>query len=225
MNKQKYCVYHCTGSGGSFLLKVIAAMLGIQLENKLDREHGDYHDSGLGDWRTPNDQVWQIGNYWFDHEVNTDATFFYVHDHHLYKRLLETITSMKTIAISHQDDDHTSITKQAIRKAWPNFWTQQEYDKWVNAGCDFPPYHEDNLKDPAVHDKLLEQLNFLTIKWWEDLDHSTVDHFIEYKTVMGLNNRSLAKELGSILQRPVTKQVEDLILEYQSRNKELYFNE
>jgi hypothetical protein len=42
---------------------------------------------------------------------------------------------------------------------------------------------------------------------------------------MGLNNRSLAKELGSILQRPVTKQVEDLILEYQSRNKELYFNE
>jgi len=63
-----------------------------------------------------------------------------------------------------------------------------------------------------------------TINWHNTLDHKNINHIIKFKTIFGLDNLSLKDSLETILNKPVTDSIKQLIVEYQLLNKELYFN-
>ena len=102
--------------------------------------------------------------------------------------------------------------------------TQKERDKWVSTGCDhFPPYDMGNLEDPLVYDTLHSQLNLDTINWHRTLDYDQIDYSINFKTVFGLDKKSLSDIISNITGMPVTDHTKKIIHQYQKINKELYF--
>jgi hypothetical protein len=217
-----YCIHHCTGSGGMFLLKVFSEVLGLECQFTMDKDLGHYHNAGLGSWINPHYEICNLGNYNFTYHKN--AKLYYTHDHEILKKVIADHPKIKVVLIRHDEDDHASITKQAMAKAWPTLWTKKEYDRWASTGADLPPYHKDNLKDPKVYKMLHEQLNLLTIEWYQNLDHGCVSDHIDYKTVMGLDGNDLSEKIHKITGLNVEPAIKQMIADYQIKNKELYFN-
>lgn len=221
----RYCIHHCSGSGGHFLLNLFAEFLNLDPKNQLDTAHGDYHDSGFGDWKKYISKICWIGNHW-NINYKEDPTFvlYYTHQHEYISRLKKLYPDIKIVAIGASAEDYKFITKFYIMKAWTNLWTSQEYDKWVATGCDyFPPYDKNNLNDPVVYNMLHSQLNLDTIHWHNTLDHNQVDHVIDFKTIFGLDKQSLEDIVSTITGMPVTGKIKKIIQEYQTVNKQLYF--
>lgn len=221
----RLCIHHASGSGGQFLTTIIAKILDLQITNRIDSTHGDYHRSNKGVWAAHSDikdDVCFMGNYWINQSV--PAKIYYTHQHDFVSKLQTMFNCITVIAIDADEDDFEHITTLLIKKAFPNLWTHQEYNKWVELGCNFPPYSIDNLKDLAVFDIIHEQLNNDTIEWHQQLKDHKIDYTIKFKTIFGLDNLSLKDSLETILNKPVTDSIKQLIVEYQLLNKELYFN-
>ena len=220
----RICIHHVSGSGGQFLTTIIAKMLDIQITNRIDSTHGDYHRSDTGVWANNNskDDVCFMGNYWISRTV--PPKIYLTHQHDFVSKLQTMFNNITVIAIDADEDDFEHITTLFIKKGFPNLWTQQEYNKWVATGCNFPPYNISNLEHPDVFDIMHEQLNKDTINWHNTLDHKNINHIIKFKTIFGLDNLSLKDSLETILNKPVTDSIKQLIVEYQLLNKELYFN-
>ena len=217
------CVHHCSGSGGSFLTSMIGRMLNINKVNFIDYQHGDYHQNSKGEWGDDiKNEIALIGNHWQDRKM--PAKIYYTHQHDYVSKLQNLYHNLKVIAIDADVDDFTHITKLFIKKAWTNLWTKQEYNKWVELGCNFPPYSIDNLNDPEVFDVIHEQLNNDTIEWHQQLKTHKIDYTIKFKTIFGLDETSLVDTLETIMDKPVNHTIDQLITQYQKRNKELYFN-
>ena len=83
----RYCIHHCSGSGGMFLLTLFANFLNLKPKNQLDTAHGDYHNSGSGDWKNLNSKICCIGNYWEGYKNNDDVVLYYTHQHEYISRL------------------------------------------------------------------------------------------------------------------------------------------
>ena len=219
----KICVHHCSGSGGMFLTSMIGRMLNIDTVSFIDNKHGDYHQNSRGEWGIDRkDEIALIGNQWTDRIV--PARIYYTHQHEYVSKLQTMFNGLKVIAIDADTEDFALITTLFIKKAWVNIWTEQEYNKWVKLGCNFPPYDISNLEDPAVFDVIHEQLNHDTINWHNTLDRKNVNHIIKFKTIFGLDNSSLLDALETVMDKPVTDSIKQLIFQYQQRNKELYVN-
>ena len=217
-----YCIHHCTGSGGMFLLKVFAEVLGLECKFTMDKDLSHYHNAGLGSWINPHYEICNLGNYDFTYHKN--AKLYYTHNHEILKNVIADHPKINVVVIRHDEHDHVSITKQAMAKAWPTLWTKKEYDRWVSTGADLPPYHKDNLKDPKVYKMLYDQLVLLTMGWYENLDHNHVSNYIDYKTVMGLDGNDLSDKIHKITGLNVGPATKRIIADYQIKNKELYFN-
>jgi len=199
-------------------------MLDIQITNRIDSTHGDYHRTDKGVWahNDSKDDVCFMGNHWVSRTV--PPKIYYTHRHDFVSKLQTMFNNITVIAIDADEDDFEHITTLFIKKGFPNLWTQQEYNKWVATGCNFPPYNISNLEHPDVFDIMHEQLNKDTINWHNTLDRKNVNHIINFKTIFGLDNSSLKDSLETILNKPVTDSIKQLIVEYQLLNKELYFN-
>tara|TARA_R110000868_G_C10681468_1_gene747540 strand:+ start:171 stop:833 length:663 start_codon:yes stop_codon:yes gene_type:complete len=217
----RICIHHVSGSGGSFLTTMIAKLLDLKITNRIDNKHGDYHRSDKGIWKRGDANVCFMGNYW---QNNNTAKIYYTHKHEFVKTLKTKYNDLKVIAIDADDDDFKYITTLFIKKGFPNLWTQQEYNKWVATGCNFPPYNISNLEHPDVFDIMHEQLNKDTIDWHNTLDRKNVNHIIKFKTIFGLNNVSLTNTLELLTDKPVTDSIKQMIIEYQLLNKKLYFS-
>jgi|TARA_R110002060_G_scaffold72860_1_gene81618 hypothetical protein len=219
----KICIHHCSGSGGSFLTSMIGRMLDIDEVNFIDIKHGDYHQNSKGEWGNfINKEIASIGNHWQDRKM--PAKIYYTHQHDYVSKLQTLFHNLKVIAIDADVDDFALITTMFIKKAWVNMWTEQEYNRWVKLGCNFPPYHISNLEDPDVFDVIHEQLNTDTIEWHQQLVNYKIDYTIKFKTIFGLDETSLVHTLETVMNKPVNNTIEQLITQYQQRNKELYFN-
>ena len=218
----KYCIHHCAGSGGMFLLTMVAKALQLSASNRLDTNHGDYHNAGKGDWANTNDRINWIGNHWdINFREGDNFNLYYTHKHEYVQRLKTMFPDMKVIGIVSDNDDDL-ITKMYIHKAWPNLWTKDEYDKWVALGCEFPPYDKSNLRDPIVYNKVHSQLNLETKRWTETLPANLIDHPLKFKTIMGMDDSNLKSEIENILDINLSNDVINLINDYQDNNKRLY---
>lgn len=224
MNNKKFCIHHCAGSGGMFLLNLFATFLDLK-KNTLDTSHGDYHDGGKGDWKTLDQKICWIGTYWDIHyKEDPNVILYYTHCHEHLLKLKKLQPNVKIVAIDCFDDDYENITKLYIKKAWSNLWTEQEYNKWVSTGCNyFPPYNKNNLNDPIVYKLVHSQLNLDTIRWHKNLDHTQIDYVINFKTIFGLNDQSLEDKVSSITGVTTNNNVKKMIKDYQTLNKKLYF--
>ena len=224
----RFCLHHCQGSGGNFIVSMIAQTMGITPQKVFDNQHADYHQSTLsGEWAPsgPDDPICYTE---YRGRRNVPADIYYTHSHLFILDIkavyLRSNDDIKIIAIDADEDDFGPITTLYIKKAFHNLWTKQEYDRWVSTGCNFPPYDISNLEDPEVYSILHEQLTELTADWHRKLDHNAVDYIIKFKTVFGLDSTCLRTSIKNIVNKPVPPAVQILIDQYQQKNKELYFN-
>ena len=213
-------IYCAAGTGGLFLSSVIANFLGINVRPQFSPS-GHSHNIGKGNWKGKDSVINFIGNHW-DINFRPNSTIFYAHQGPIADLKLK-IPNLKVILIDFSDQDYYNITKLYVYKAWPDMWTNQEYDKW--RGSSWPAYSKSNIQDSEIiRNDLINQLTQLTKNWIEAYDKTVVDSTINFRTVMGLDNNDLATVLSNILDKPTTPFINQLIEEYQTLNKRLYFN-
>lgn len=206
-----------------FLLHLFAKFLDLNSQYTLDVKHGDYHNSGDGDWQNNNPKISWIGANW-EHTYfpSNESILFYTHRHEYIYKLKKLHPDISIVAIDCDQEDYKNITKMYIKKAWPNLWTKKEYDRWVSTGCVFPPYSNDNLNDEVVYNMLHDQLNQDTVNWHQNLPKDT-DYIIKFKTLFGLDNNSIENIIEKIIGKSSDLTISEIINDYQTINRQLYF--
>ena len=224
MNK-KFIIHYCPGTGGMFLSSVFAKIMNIPIKTKIS-SLGDCHDLGSGIWRSHQTVVI---NDIFDTKTNKmrlnhrPGGRLYL-CHAITNEFIEQHPDIEVVQISASPDDYFNIAKMVIKKAWPNLWTKEEYDKW--RGPDYPPYSRNNIaeSDLICKDLLDHSILKQTSDWYEEYADIKYLHHIDFKTVMGLNDKNLAQEVATITGNPVNHNACKFINEYQQLNKRLYFD-
>ena len=222
MPNTKYVVYAGWGAGGSFLSAIVAKFLGNNININLS-DSGDAHDMGAGPWSgTPDKFVNVLGDHW-DLNFNSSSTVLYVH-HGPIQKFKKENNNVIVILVEYDPDDYFYVAQMFACKAAVLWWTLEEYNKW--AGPDWPPYHEQNIQQSnMVRQEVTNGLMQHVIQWMQKCDRSVVDYTINFKTIMGLNKLDLATEISTILKRPITNDIKNTIIEYQTLNKKLYFHD
>lgn len=216
----RYVIYCCGGPGGLFLTSVFAKIMGVSVNPNFSNT-GNCHDLGHGVWKgAPGANF--LGDHW---ELNyrTNCPLYYAH------RLPPTFRNdnpdIKFVFIDVEPEDYRTVTTLLVKKAWPDIWTQEEYNKWK--GPDYPPYSNNNIADS----KLIVQdlVNNLTItytqEWIERNAHEHYDYRINFKTILGLDNLVLDQIVSDIVQQPTTEKIHQYVVDYQQLNQRLYFND
>jgi hypothetical protein len=222
---KKFMIHYCPGTGGMFLTSVFAKILNIPIETKISPV-GDCHDFGNGVWKSYQTVV-------IDHtfDINTGKIkLTHVPGRRLYlghamtNEFIQQTPDVKVVQISADSDDYFNIALMAIKKRWPNKWTQEEYNQWV--GPDYPPYSPNNIAESDLICKDLMDYALLkqTSDWYKEYANIKYLHCIDFKTVMGINDKKLAQEVANITGNPVNDSACKFINEYQQLNKKLYFN-
>jgi hypothetical protein len=215
----RYLVYCASGTGGLFLTSVIANFLGMNINPKFSVT-GHSHDMGYGNWNGAKTKINVCGDHW---DINFDPTskIFYVHQGPI-QETKSVMADLKVILIDVDTEDYYNVTKLYVCKAWVDMLTEHEYTKW--RGADWPEYSKTLIQNNEfIRNELIKGLMYNISNWMNTFDKSVVDYKINFKTVMGINDKSLAEELSKILNKPVTEQIKRLISEYQLLNKKLYF--
>jgi hypothetical protein len=218
-------IHYCSGTGGMFLTSVFAKIMNIPIETKIS-SIGDCHDFGNGVWAPHQsaiiDHVFdvQTGKLILNH---VPGKFLYL-SHIITNEFIEQNPDIEVVQIRAKPDDYYDISLLAVKKEWPNHWTQEEYNKWVSPY--YPPYSPNNIAESALICKDL--IGFLigkkTADWYQEHEHINYSHYIDFQTVMGIDNKNLAQEVATITGGNVTDEVCKFINEYQQLNKKLYLN-
>lgn len=218
----QYMIYCCAGSGGIFLSTVFAQVLNLNIQANFS-ESGDCHDMGLGIWKDVPGAINLIGNHWELNWQGPESMLYFTHSLDI-ESFKKTYPFIKIVLIDYKPDDHRSITYLMVKKAWPSIWCLEEYAKW--AGPEYPPYSSDNIEksEIIVNDLVRDFERTQTQAWIEKLNRNGIDYIIDFKTVMGLNDRSLAQEVSEIVGIDASEQTQDYIKKYQELNQKLYFN-
>jgi hypothetical protein len=127
------------------------------------------------------------------------------------------------IQIATDTRDYKKVTELYVKKAWPDIWTQEEYNKW--ASPNYPPYSPDNIRDSKlIVDDLVNDLEHTIIAAWHQHNSNLkVDYSINFRTIMGLDNRDLVDDICTMVNGQATDSTRNYVIEYQRLNKELYF--
>ena len=224
---KKFFIHYCPGSGGMFLTSVFAKIMNTSIETKISSV-GDCHDYGNGIWTHLYQNIGTSDI--FDtksaklklQDTLPDLLLYY--GHAITKEFAEQNTDINLIQIYADQSDYFNIAKIVIKKACPNLLTKEEYDKW--RGVDYPPYSRKNIAESDLICKDLLDYSILkqTSGWYEEYADIKYLHHIDFKTVMGLNDKNLAQEVATITGNPVNHNACKFINEYQQLNKRLYFD-
>jgi hypothetical protein len=221
---KKFMIHYCPGAGGMFLTSVFAKIMNVPIKTKISPT-GDCHDFGNGVWNSYQNVVM---NHIFDPEIRkmklmyTPGKRLYL-GHAMTYEFVEQHPDISVVQISAEPDDYYNISLMAIKKGWPNLWTKEEYNKWV--GPDYPPYSPNNLaeSDLICNDLLDYALIKQTTNWFEENADIKYSHQIDFKTVMGINNKNLVQEVANITGDCVNNDTCEFVNEYQQLNKKLYW--
>jgi hypothetical protein len=96
-------------------------------------------------------------------------------------------------------EDYRTVTTLAVKKAWPDIWTQEEYNKWKSPN--YPPYNKNNINESKliVQDLVNDLVITTTQAWSERTMHEQYDYRINFKTILGLNNFVLDQIVSDII--------------------------
>lgn len=219
----KFMIHYCPGSGGMFLTGVFAKFMEFKTQQVISPV-GDCHDLGNGVWKPTSTIDFshkfnvRSGVLELNHNPDIDISLTHI----ITQDFIDQHPNIKLIQISADTDDYYHITKMAVKKKWPNIWTEEEYNKW--AGADYPPYDRNNIADSElICSDLIQHFIKETSDWFEYSSKLPYFHKIEFKTIMGLNNKKLTDEISSITGKSVTDEISKFVDEYQTLNKNLYF--
>lgn len=215
----RYLIHCCSGSGGLFLTSVFAKMLQIPVQPVIS-DTGHCHNQGHGDWKSvPGVAV--IGNHWAGN-YHPGNRLYYVHE--LDSKFKQHNPDVKIVRITVQPSDYRLVTELYVSKAWPALWTPEEYARWASA--DYPPYSANNIEESQlIRQDLINNLSqTLTADWVQRCHNDPWDHSIDFRTVMGLDDQLLDQVVADITAQQTTDEIRAFVAEYQTVNKELYFN-
>lgn len=214
-----YMIYCCAGTGGLFLSTVIAQLLGANVAATFSIS-GHAHNMGRGNWRGA-DSVCFIGNYW---DINYRPGYRLYYSHVMPKNYIQLNPDIKIIKIDTDSVDYRKVTELYVCKAWPDLWTQEEYAKWASPS--YPPYSRTNIQDSElVRNDLINDLVVTNIQPWHEQNASIpVYASINFRTIMGIDQRDLVSDVCNILQCTADNSTVQYVQEYQQLNKHLYFN-
>jgi hypothetical protein len=224
---KKFLIHSCPGAGTMFVTSLFAKMMNITINTKISPV-GDCHDMGNGIWQVPNG-----GNIDFAHKFDTvtntmqlryqaGATVYCTHA--ITPEFIDQNTDLITIQIGADVSDFYNITKLAVKKAWPTLWTETEYNKWKSPY--YPPYSRDNIANSELicNDLITDLKTTQTAHWYQQYASIKYSHVIDFRTVMGINDKDLVQEVANITGGQITDDIRKFVNEYQQLNKKLSFN-
>lgn len=216
----QFMIYCCPGTGGLFLTSVVAQILNINVRAEFSNT-GHAHDMGRGNWNG-HTNVCFIGNHW---NINYRSNQNLYYSHVIPDNFLNENPNVKLIKVTSDACDFRKITEMYVKKAWPDIWTQQEYNKW--AGSDYPPYSPDNIKDSEVivNDLINDFEHSITQEWYNLNKGVTAEHTIDFRTIMGIDNKDLINEVCKIVNCIEPQGVRQYVHDYQQLNQEMYFTD
>jgi len=217
---KQYMIHCCVGVGGLFLTSVLAKMLGIPMTVKLS-DTGNCHDMGRGVWRG-SDGVVLVGDQW-DLNYRPGQQLYYTHvmpDNFQIEN-----PDIKIVFVSVRPEDYRMVAKLWVKKAWPDIWTQDEYNKWHSPN--YPPYSKNNIQDSDLicQDLIADLLETNISPWMQRNGLQTYDYQIDFRTIMGLDGRQVDQEVAQILNKETSQEISQYVTEYQRLNHCLYFTE
>lgn len=217
-------IHYYPGSGGFFLTAVFAKIMNIKV-NPLINATGHCHDLGAGEWNETADIKFA---HVFDRDTNDMKLQYHSgaqlsSTHAVTLEFINQHPEVEVVQIGADSTDYFSITKLYVKKAWRHHWTQDEYNKWVSPN--YPPYSRNNIDDSDLicNDLINDFMITRTPKWFEQNAQLKYAHVINFKTLMGLDDKNLGQEVAKITGGQLTDKIRDFITEYQMINKRLYF--
>lgn len=221
---RKFLIHYCQGGGGQFLASVFAKILGIKAKTKIS-SLGDCHDVGNGIWKSTEEifinHVFDITTGQTRLQHIPGAQVYISHD--MTKEFIEQHPDIELVQITADINDYINMANLAVKKAWPIFWTKAEYDKWVSP--EYPPYSPTNiLESDLICNDLINHVTLKqTLDWYEKYKDIKYSYQIDFKTIMGINNKNIANEVKDITNGIITNDIIRFISNYQTLNKKLYF--
>ena len=214
---KKFLIYSCAGTGGLFLQSIFAKMMNINVAPKFS-DTGNCHDLGRGAWQGVPEAIF-IGNYWNDYRPGKHLYYSHV----LPDEFAESTPEIEIVYVHVDPEDYQKVTELYVCKAWPDLWTQEEYNKWVSPY--YPAYSKNNIAESALirNDLISDLLTTHTVTWFKDKDPNNYNHVINFKTIMGLDNLKLDQVVADIVGVSTTKEISDYVQNYQQLNQRLYF--
>lgn len=215
---QSYLILCCPGTGGLFLTSVVARLLGYDTQCILSKT-GHAHNMGQGNWKG-SQSICLVGDHW---SLNYRPGFPLYYCHLLPNKFLDDNQHIQTIYIDTDEQDFEKVTELYVKKAWPDLWTPEEYNKW--AGPEYPPYGPDNIeKSVLIQTDLINDLKHTVVKKWYK-ENPCLDTYkkINFKTIMGVDTLNLMYEVCKIINQSPKDHVQQSIFEYQQLNQKLYF--
>lgn len=219
---KRFLIYCCVGSGGMFLTALFGKFLNYDVQPTISSSGHCHALSTTGNWQNTSD-INFIGEFW---ECNFDPSkkIFYTHVADI-EQLRVTYPDIEFVIVNFELDDILSIAEMFVRKAWPDTWNQIEYNKW--AGPDWPLYSSNNIEESEmIRNEIINDLSITRIKpWFDKIQLAQVDHVINFKTIMGIDDKLLIEKVADIVNKPATFEIQQFIKQYQQINQRLYFNE
>jgi len=213
-----YLILCSPGSGGLFLTSVFAQLLNYIVFCRFSNT-GNAHDMGNGVWKG-HESICLIGNHWNLNYVPGKPLYY---SHMLSDNMLA-LENFKIVYICTDAEDYRKVTELYVKKAWPDLWNEEEYNKW--AGPDYPPYSPFNIQESIIiQNDLINDFEKTTIKKWYDQNPcSKTYETINFKTIMGIDDLNLISEVEKIIGCSANKDTQDYVKDYQSLNQRLYFD-
>lgn len=215
---KRYMIYCSAGVGGLFLATVFAQLLGYNVKANFSAT-GHAHDMGRGNWKGAS-SVCFIGDHW---HINYRPNYKLYYAHQLPDNFIKNNPDIKLVKITAEPRDYRKITELYVKKAWPDIWTEEEYQKW--ASPEYPPYGRDNILESELvcNDLVNDLLRTNTMAWYKANADITADYTVKFRTIMGLDDQNLVGVVAQIVGKPVDQSIELYVEQYQQMNKQLYF--
>jgi hypothetical protein len=221
MNK-KFMIHSAPGAGGMFLTSVFAKIMGIAIDTKISNI-GDCHDFGNGVWNSS-----LIADK-FDKELKVMKLTYHpelavCYTHAMSNKFIKNYPDVQVLKIAADPAAYRDITRLAVKKAWPNLWTQEEYNKWVSPN--YPPYSCSNIAESELicNDLINDLAVTQTESWFKQYECINYSHVIDFRTVMGIDDKNLLDEVKNITGGQITDDLRAFVDKYQQINKKLYFS-
>lgn len=216
---KRYMIHCCPGTGGLFLSTVFAQIMGIDVKAKFSTS-GNAHDMGKGNWKGA-DAICFIGDHW-DINYRPGSELYY--SHVVCDDFFVDNPDINLVMITAAPCYYRKITELYVKKAWPDIWTKEEYDKW--AGPDYPPYAPDNIPNSEIIvNDLIDDFEKTRTAAWFDLNQTLKPiHTVDFEDVMGISGSSLVEIVENIIGNRASQATKNYVLEYQQMNKGLYFD-
>lgn len=215
----RYLIFCCPGSGGMFLSSILAKILGYDIKSQVSST-GNVHDIGQGVWTSIEPCICLIGDFW---ELNYRPNQLIYYSHVFNRNFWQNNPDVSIIKIQADPSDYRKVAELYVKKAWPDIWTEEEYNKWV--GPDYPPYSRTNIPDSElICNDLINDIEITNIKKWHD-ENLTITNCttINFKTIMGIDQDDLVDTICDIIKLPATDAIRRYVAEYQKINQMLYF--